>query len=36
MGADAVIIQDEDCEDGFIVLVPLDGSLDSILLGSLV
>lgn len=36
MGADAIIIKDVDSEDGFIVLVTLDVSLYSILLGSFV
>lgn len=36
MGADAIIIKDVDSEDGFAVLVTLDVSLYSILLGSFV
>lgn len=36
MGADAIIIKDVDSEDGFTVLVTLDVSLYSILLGSFV
>lgn len=36
MGADAIIIKDVDSEDGFTVLVTLDVSLYSILLGPFV